>query len=323
MMAPGDQGTCQPQRKPASVQAVLAPHRLGLVKDHRGATALFFAVIVTAMLGFIGLATEVGAWYLARIEAYNAADAAASAAALALALHPADAGAAVSAATDIVQKNGFAVPVGSPPVSPPVAGQYAGNAAAAEVWVSVNFTPVLASLFTNRSTLTITAHAVGLLGSPGYACALAISGGLQIAQAQYGNGSVPCYYASNGTAAGQVGLTFTDGAAISAAGISTLKDCANCPLVPALTGGMDLSGQTYLARPNSAYQPPTTNPYTVIYNPATGTGLDVAVSRIICPVSGITYPPEPHWIQARTVPLAPDRWPWSRVHLCRRRGMPA
>jgi Flp pilus assembly protein TadG len=268
---------------------------VGLLRDRRGVTALFFAVSATVLLGFVGLATEVGTWYLARVEAYNAADAAATAAALALAISPGDASAAENAATDIVLRNGFTLPAGNPPISPPVDGNYVGNAAATEVWVSVNFSPVLASLFTSQSRVTVTARAVGLLGSAGSACALAIAGGLTIAQAQNSNTvGVPCYYASNVMGAtsdttGNIGVTVSGAPPINAPGITSTKGCANCPIVPALTGGNDSSGQTYLGRPNASYQPPTTNPYTVIYDPATNIGLDVAVSTIRCPSEGVTF----------------------------------
>jgi Flp pilus assembly protein TadG len=261
-------------------------------RDRRGVTALFFALTTAALLGFIGLATEVGSWYLARTEAYNAADAAATAGVLALAINPGDASAATAAATYIVQQNGFTVPGTNPPASPPADGNYAGNTAATEVWVSATFSPLLASLFSNQSTITVTARAVGLLATPGYACALAISGGLTIAQSQNSNGSIPCYYASNGTetvsdTSNNVGVTFSGSPPVDIApGISSVKECINCPIVPPMTGGNDSTGQTYLARPYAGFQPPTTNPYTAIYDPVLGTGaFDVAASQIICPMA--------------------------------------
>ena len=56
-----------------------------LLADRRGVTAFTFAVTFLVFLGMVGLATEVGSWYVGWIQAQNAADAAALAGARAAA----------------------------------------------------------------------------------------------------------------------------------------------------------------------------------------------------------------------------------------------
>lgn len=55
------------------------------VLDRRGVTAIAFAISLLPFLGMVALATEVGGWYVAWIQAQNAADAAALAGARAAA----------------------------------------------------------------------------------------------------------------------------------------------------------------------------------------------------------------------------------------------
>jgi hypothetical protein len=56
-----------------------------MLADRRGATAAFFGVAATVVVGFAGLAIEAGYWYGVRRDAQNAADAAAHAASVRLA----------------------------------------------------------------------------------------------------------------------------------------------------------------------------------------------------------------------------------------------
>lgn len=245
---------------------------------------MVFAVSAVAILGVVGLATEVGSWYLAREQAYNTADAAAIAGALA-AMNSARTG----AAGEIATLNGFPS-VDVVPHSPPSQGNYTDNDDATEVLVSVNFSPLLASLF-GVGPVTVTARAVGLVQSTqNYVCALSLLGGMTINQNQNGYGAFPCYYGSN--VADTSAVILAAEATIAAAGITTPGDC-NCPTLntPAL-GGSDASGN-WLGRPYSSYQPPTLNPYAP---PSTNPSLSSTVSSvlsaatIICPQSGISYP---------------------------------
>src|SRR5208282_5538067 len=90
-----------------------AQGRPRLARDRRGATALAFAVSAIVILGFAGLGTEVGIWYLVRRQAQGAADAASIAGALAAyeaiaSCSGADpSAAAVAAANSLFPMNGF------------------------------------------------------------------------------------------------------------------------------------------------------------------------------------------------------------------------
>jgi len=232
--------------------------------DRRGVTAIVFAVSATVLLGVIGLATEVGTWYLARAQAYNASYAAAVAGALA-ASEGGDTGAAQQAALDVALSNGYSN------ASVTINQQSPTNPAAWEVQVTVNVAPLIARLFTSLTNIAVTASAVGAVMPVGNACALSLSGDLQITQPQVGFYNINrCYYASNATDSAAV--SFSGDGLIWAWGITTPGDCQNCPQVatnplatlpssgPAqsvLTGGIDTSGQSYLYRPNASYQPPT------------------------------------------------------------------
>ena len=256
-----------------------------LAAARRGVTALIFAVSATAVLGFVGLGTEVGTWYLARAQASNVADAAAIAGALA-AYSGADAGGVEAAANDAVvlaSLNGYSYnPLSVTANYNPPSATYAANATATQVEISVPFASVLASLFSNQP-VTVAATAVGLVGPTNYpACALSLTGPLIITQAQNGsNFAGPCYYASNyaGTGAGSTSeaVIVSNGATIAAYGITTAGDCAStCPNVPPLTGG----GQYSLLRPYASYQPPTTNPFAAIDTlslPASSAGITCIV----------------------------------------------
>jgi hypothetical protein len=201
-----------------------------------------FAVSAVAMLGVIALATEVAGWYVARTEAYNAADAAAIAGALAIAA----AADPSEAATSVAASNGFSTG-GSVTVATeyPSTGTYAGNTSAYEVDISETFSPILANLFTSVIP-TVNASAVAMITPVGAACVLSQFGDLNITKAQNGLAGL-CIFASNATDATAINIS----AAVSAYGITTEGDCANC-------------GGATLVRPWASYQPPTTNPYATI-----------------------------------------------------------
>jgi Flp pilus assembly protein TadG len=295
------------------------PQVVNLLRDRRGVTALIFALSAAALLGAAGLATEVGSWYLIRARAANAADAAALAGAL-----QAAAGGNVAdveaAANDAMSLNGFAQSAstqspGAPsadimitgalmgraataPASasgsgnavtitasnPPRTGSYAGDNAATEVVVNIRVAPLFARLFTNQ-TPVLTARAVGRLEMVGNACALSLTGPLVIQQPQNATSFGSCYYASNATGTGAV--TIAPAATIAAWGISTTGDCTNCPVPQSpLFSGNDAEGTNVLYRPNSSYQPPTTNPYTTI-DAQIAPNLPISTAQITCiPVPG-------------------------------------
>ena len=158
--------------------------RLAIVRDRRGITAMSFAVMAFALLGFVALSTEVAGWIFLKTTAQAAADGAAVAAVLAL-----NAGNdAQTAAGDAVARNGFAAgavtvlnpQAPDPTATPPVL-------ASAQAVVSVSVAPLIAGLFTGSSAIAINAAATAsmrqmLVG--GTACVLSTSGDLTIAASQ-------------------------------------------------------------------------------------------------------------------------------------------
>jgi Flp pilus assembly protein TadG len=213
--------------------------------DRRGVTAMVFAVSAVGLLGMVGLGTEVGAWYLARSAADNAADAAACAAALAVSNGSSyqDAGLNTAAADGYAAGGPVAVTVNNPPAT----GGYAGNPAAAEVVIDTTFTPVVAGLFT-KAIPTVASRSVAMVEPVGNACAVSLTGDMQITQAT-GDQDKQCYFASN---AGDGTAVNTPAASISAYGVTSVGSCFGC------------NGPPALLRQAASYQPPTTNPYTAI-----------------------------------------------------------
>jgi Flp pilus assembly protein TadG len=232
------------------------------VLDRRGVTAIVFAVSATALLGVVGLATEVGAWYLGRIQAYNVADAAALAGALAAAAPQGSAAATFNVDGDqtVLQfKSSF------PNATVAVVASSSNNPTATTIQIRIPFIPLLASLFTNDPTVTVAATAEAVVQPVNTACALSL-GNLTITQNQASYGGIDgfgCYYASNAT--NSAAVTFVNGASIIAGGVTTPGDCSGCPEVAfdppqqsVLTGGIDTTGESFMYRPNSSYQLPTT-----------------------------------------------------------------
>jgi Flp pilus assembly protein TadG len=242
--------------------------------DRRGVTALMFALIATALLGIVGLGTEVGSWYVAQSQAQNAADAAAMSGAIAAAsavasgsgTDPISAGQA-AAATE-AEANGYSL-ANPASVSATVPPQVTAT-------VNVSITPLLASLFRGSSQFTITAVAGGQLEPYGTACVLSLgTGPLNVYQDQFSIVPGACFYASNDVS-DTYGVNIYD-LNIWAGGITTVTDCSGCPTdIPPLTGGA--GAQAGLDQPNSSFQPPTPDPYAAAFSKVTfpdATGISV------------------------------------------------
>jgi Flp pilus assembly protein TadG len=224
--------------------------------DRRGATAVVFALAGTMVIGFVGLGTEGGTWYLTRRDAQNAADAAAYAGAVRLSSTQANLGIAlasartqaVATATDTATQNSFttgasstAVTVNTPPVAP---SAYAGNITAVQVTIQRTRPRLLSGLFL-RTDPVIIAKGVASVLSQGPACLLAQSGGLRIG----GNAVVnagSCTLASNDTASD--GINIFGSATVSAGSLNSAGGCSGC-------------ASATLTTPYTAYGPPTTNPF--------------------------------------------------------------
>jgi Flp pilus assembly protein TadG len=280
-----------------------------LSSDRRGVTAVVFAICATVFLGMVGLATEVGAWYVGRLEAHGVADALALAGALAAAAPQGSPGATFDPASD---QTVLPFKATFPHATIAVVTSDSSNPTATTVRVSVPFSPLLAALFTSEQTVTVAATGEAVVAPINTACALSLTD-LTISQNQLSYGGVDgwgCYYASNST--NLTAVSFIDNASITTGGITTPGDCAQCPLIAfnppnnapqsVLTGGIDKTGQSEMYRPNSSYQYPT-----AIVGLSSGGGSAGAlsgnlsypaidglslptVSSIICP-TGLPYDP--------------------------------
>jgi Flp pilus assembly protein TadG len=276
--------------------------------DRRGVTAVVFAICATVFLGMVGLATEVGAWYVGRLEAHGVADAVALAGALAAAAAPGSPAATFDPGSD---QTALPFKATFPHAIITVVASDSSNPTATTIRVTVPFSPLLAALFTSEQTVTVAATAEAVVAPINTACALSLTD-LTISQNQQNWGGVDgwgCYYASNST--DLTAVSFINSAAITTGGVTTPGDCAQCPLVAfsppqsVLTGGIDRTGQSWMYRPNSSYQYPTAiaglstggaNPVgagglagSLSYPAIDGLSLPT-VSSIICPI-GLPYDP--------------------------------
>jgi hypothetical protein len=144
-------------------------------------------------------------------------------------------------ATTIATDNGYPGAAATP-------GYSETNPTATQVAINADLNTTLARLF-GIKTVSVKATAVAAIQTVGTAYALSTAADLMIAQNQYGLGNGYCYYASNAVDPTAVTIS-SNGATITAWGITTPGDCKNCPTVPPLTGGADSAGD-YLSRPNS------------------------------------------------------------------------
>lgn len=133
-----------------------------LASDSGGTIAILSAVSIAALVGFTGLAIDVGVWQMHRRDIQGTADSAAYSAAVAIGKH-AD---ATKNAKGITAQMGFVDGVGGVAVAvntPPTQGKYAGNHTAVEVIVSAPQQSYFSKLYLS-SAPTEAASAVGLFG---------------------------------------------------------------------------------------------------------------------------------------------------------------
>lgn len=155
-----------------------------LSADRRGATAIFTGVAFSAVLGFAGLGTEVGTWYVAKRSMQGAADAAAYSAALA-AMNTSPANAlsdAITEARAVSAQYGFAngtngvtVTVTNPPASP-ISASLLNNTSAYQVSIAGPQARLFSKLFVS-SAMTISAQAIAATGATSDNCMLALNTG--------------------------------------------------------------------------------------------------------------------------------------------------
>ena len=139
------------------------------VADCRGVTSTLMALSFMGMLGFAGLATEVGLWYVKKRSMQSAADSAAFSAAIALStgLFQTEAQSVAGTYGFVDGSGGTTVTVNNPPTSGPNT-----SASAVEVTISQPQTFTIANLFLSNA-LTIQARSVAA-GASGNGCVLAL-----------------------------------------------------------------------------------------------------------------------------------------------------
>jgi Flp pilus assembly protein TadG len=172
-----------------------------LAEDRRGVTSVVFAAGLLALVGTVGLATEVGYWYADYVRLQGMADNAATAAAVALS---ASETAAVKTSPKYLMKlngltdgqNGVTVTINNPPAS----GSYSSNSYAVEAIVSQTETPMIARLFMT-SGVKMTARSIAMYGGSGTPCFVSLG---------------TDYSSSNSTNTGQ--LSMSGGASLTAPG---------------------------------------------------------------------------------------------------------
>jgi len=166
----------------------LQPSR-SIISDRKGGAAVLFAVSLSGIIGFAGLGTEVGSWYLTKRTMQSAADSAATTAAANLARN-------ISASSDqllidarsVAAKFNFLDGTGSTTVTmnnPPNDQANLANCSSpftlkncyVEVVITQPQTPLLAALFMSTGP-TITSRAVALANTKAgdQGCVLALSG---------------------------------------------------------------------------------------------------------------------------------------------------
>jgi len=131
------------------------------LRDRKGAISMITAISMTSVLGFVGLGTEAGYWYVTKRNMQGVADAAAftGAAALLKSDSPTNAAATVAAQAGFVQgTNNVSVTVNNGPQS----GNYIGNKWAVEVVISQPQPRLLSTLFMSSDPV-ISARAVALV----------------------------------------------------------------------------------------------------------------------------------------------------------------
>lgn len=232
-----------------------------LAADRRGATALIFAASAVVLLGFAGLATEGGTWYLEKRHGQNAADAAVIAAALAIANHQDPGVSAIAAATGTganYTSHNVTITVG---FFDAAGRTFTGNntpANAVRAVVTTTRPPLFSALFIGQQQVTISESAVAMMAATGPACILAGSSaagpgaGSMTFGATANVQAADCSFASNGIRQGAI------------TGASSATVAANQRLVSA-GGCIGCAGTSPLT-----YQPQTPDPFAQTIGTFTG-----------------------------------------------------
>lgn len=184
------------------------------LKDESGNVLVISALAMTALLGFVALATDVGTLFRGRRNVQTAADGAAVAASLNY-LHTASLTTAIAAGKAAASTNGVTDGSDGATVSislPPADGPNAGNSLFAEAQISKPKNTLFLKMF-GINTMTVTARAVA--GSPNYgnACIwlMANSGTTMYLQGSYDIEATGCGIYVNSTSSNALSITGNGG----------------------------------------------------------------------------------------------------------------
>ncbi len=142
-----------------------------MLRDRGGVTLLIYALALPVLLGFTGLAVEVGDWYVVQEKLQTAADAGALAGAWELKAGG-SAAQAIAVAKEAIAKNA-ATPSAIAVTTPPTSGAYAGDSEAVQVSLDQQQQPLFSGVF-HLAAFDISAAAVAKLQAADNACLLAL-----------------------------------------------------------------------------------------------------------------------------------------------------
>jgi len=227
------------------------------IRQERGAIAVMFALMLPVIMGFVGLAVEVGMWYAVKRNLQSAADAAAMSAAYEISANSTSAIRDAAALTDAT-RNDYDASIGNIIInSPPLSGSYTGNSSAVEVILSEVHTMMFASLISS-SDVTIAARAVALSSGDGDACVLALNPSAQKSLEFSGNQSIDatgCIIASNSSHASSIEITGS--ASVTADSLSTVGNYTTQGASTLTTSSTPSTSATAITDPYSNLSIPT------------------------------------------------------------------
>ncbi|MGH2670443.1 MAG: pilus assembly protein TadG-related protein, partial [bacterium] len=164
--------------------------RPGLWRDTSGGISVMYAMVLPALVGFVGLGVETGYWYVEKRDLQTQADAGSLGGVWEKAWGRVDE--ITPSATNEAVRNGFpnnpaftTIAVNNPPTS----GSEVGNDMAVEVIVTQDYDPMFAGIFLG-SDVTIAARAVSTLIASGSACIHALDGNISDAAETSGNANL-------------------------------------------------------------------------------------------------------------------------------------
>ncbi|PWC52787.1 pilus assembly protein TadG-related protein [Azospirillum sp. TSO22-1] len=226
--------------------------------DESGAVVVVVALMLTVLMGLLGVGVEVGSWYMTRRSLQTAADAAA----IAGALEEARGAAArvTAAARQEAARNGAEVAKDVITIrTPPASGAFAGDPQAVEAIITRPearmFSAVLGS-----GNVDISARAVARVRTVGQACVLALDPSASGAITGQGSSTLNmrgCTLAANSTSGSAI--TMSGSSSVTAQGLWT-------------AGGTSLGGSSNLnfAVPPATYTWPLPDPYAGLTIPPLG-----------------------------------------------------